>query len=61
MRFKAMTGVAQWTEHWTAKQGVTGSIPGWGTCMGGGLVPSGGRTRGNHTLVFLSFSLPFPL
>ena len=25
-----------------------------------GHVPSGGRTRGNHTLMFLSLSLSFP-
>ena len=26
-----LAGVAQWTEHWTVKQRVTGSIPSQGT------------------------------
>ena len=38
--------------------GVTGLVPGWGTCLGygPGQVPIRGCVRGNHTLMFLSFS-----
>ena len=57
----ALAGVAQWIEPWTTKQRVTSSIPSQGTCLGAGQVPSRGRARGNHTLMFLSFSLPSPL
>ena len=30
----ALAGVAQWIEHWTAKQRVASSIPSQGTCLG---------------------------
>ena len=30
----ALTGVAQWTEHWPENQRVAGSIPSQGTCLG---------------------------
>ena len=61
---KALAGVAQWTEHQPANQRVTGWIP---SLQAGawvvGQVPSRGRVRGNHALMFLSlsFSLPSPL
>ena len=29
-----LAGVAQWIEHWTAKQRVPGLIPSQGTCLG---------------------------
>ena len=60
---RALAGVAQWIEHQTANQGVTGSIPSQGTCLGCGPSPQWGAWRGNHTLIFLSlsFSLPSPL
>ena len=32
--FIALTGVAQWIEHWTANQRVAGLIPSQGTCLG---------------------------
>ena len=35
----ALVGVAQWTEHWTVKQRVAGSIPSQGTCLGCGPGP----------------------
>ena len=31
---RALAGVAQWMECWPAKQGVAGSIPSQGTCLG---------------------------
>ena len=31
---ETLAGVAQWTECWTAKQRVAGSIPSQGTCLG---------------------------
>ena len=55
----ALAGVAQWTEHPAANHRVIGLIPGQGTCLGAAWVPSGGRPRGNHTLMFLP--LPSPL
>ena len=57
----ALAGVTQWTEYQTANQRVAGSIPSQGTPWAAGQVPSRGRTRGNHTLMFLSLFLPpFP-
>ena len=35
----AMAGMAQWIEHQTAKQRITGSIPSQGTCLGCGPGP----------------------
>ena len=43
-----------------ANQRVAGSIPSQGTCLGCRPIPSGGRVRGNHTLMFLSLSLSLP-
>ena len=59
----ALAGVAQWIEHGSANQRVTGSIPSHGTCQVVGHVPSRGHLRGNHTLMFLSLSFfsPSPL
>ena len=37
--FKALAGVAQWTEHQTAKQRVTSSIPSQCTHLGCGPGP----------------------
>ena len=39
LRLLALAGVAQWIEHWTVKQRVTGSIPSQGTCLGCRLGP----------------------
>ena len=59
---KALAGMAQWIECWPANQRVIGSVPSQGTCLGcrPDQVPSKGRVRSNHTLVFLSFLPPFP-
>ena len=54
-----LAGVAQWIEHSTAKQRVASLIPSQGACLGCGQVPSRGRVRGNHTVMFLSLP-PFP-
>ena len=57
-----MAGVAQWIECRHENQRVTGLIPSQGTCLSSGQVSRRGRSRGNHTLVFLSFSFsPLPL
>ena len=37
MQILALAGVAQWIEFRPANQGVTGSIPSHGTCLGCGL------------------------
>ena len=55
----ALAGVAQWIECQPVNQRVAGLIPSQGTCLRVGQVPSGGRKRGSHTLMFLS--LPYPL
>ena len=55
----ALSGVAQWIECWPGNQGVAGSIPGQGTWLGCGPGPLWGHVRGNHTLMFLSLSLPY--
>ena len=59
----ALAGVAQWIEHWSAIQRVTGSIPSQAHAWVAGRVPGRGHARGDHTLMFLSlsFSLPSPL
>ena len=59
----ALAGVAQWIERPPSNQRVAGSIPSQGTCLGCRPGPSEGHMRGNHTLMFLSFSfsLPSPL
>ena len=55
----ALAGGAQWIE--SVNQRVADWIPSQGTCLGCGPGPQLGSTRGNHTLMFLSFcsSLPF--
>ena len=35
----ALAGVPQWIECWPVNQGVTGSIPGQGPCLGCGFGP----------------------
>ena len=42
----ALAGVARWVECQPANRGVAGSIPGRGTCLGCGLVPSWGACKG---------------
>ena len=58
----APAGVAQWIEHWTAKQRVAGSIPSQGTCLA--FRPGtqlGAHKRQLHTDVsFPLFLPPFP-
>ena len=39
MEIIALTGVAQWIEHQPENQGVTGSTPSRGTCLGWGPGP----------------------
>ena len=56
----ALAGVAQWIECKPVKQGVTCSIPSQAHAWVAGQVPSRGRTRGSHTLMFLSLSFSFP-
>ena len=57
----ALACVVQWIECGSENQMVAGSIPSQGTSLGcgPGQVPSRGRVRGNHTLMFLSLP-PFP-
>ena len=58
----ALTGVAQWIEHQTAKQRVTGSIPSQGTCLGCRPGPQEGvHERQPHIHISLPLFLsPFP-
>ena len=35
----ALAGMAQWIEYWPVSQGVSGSVPGPGTCVGHRLGP----------------------
>ena len=51
-----LAGVAQWIERRPANPRVTGLILRQGTCLVVEEVPSRGRMRGNHTLMFLSSS-----
>ena len=63
MFHKSHSGVAQWIERWPANQGVAGLIPGpRAHAWVAGQAPNGGaRENYNHTLIFLSLSLPpFP-
>ena len=59
---KALAGVAQWIQCWSAKQGVTGSIPSHGTRLGCRPGPQwGAHERQPHTDVSLPlFLAPFP-
>ena len=54
--------MAQWIECWPMNQGVAGSIPSQGTCLGCRPGPQWGACeRQPITLMFLSFLLlPFP-
>ena len=60
---KALAGVAQWIECQPMNQRVASSIPSQSTFLGcgPGQAPSRGCMRGNHTLMFFSFSLSLPL
>ena len=60
VRRNTLAGVAQWIECQPANQRVTGSIPSRAHAWVAGWVPSRGCARGNHTLIFLSLSFPFP-
>ena len=59
----ALAGVAQRTERGPANQSITSSIPVRAHAWVAGHAPSMECARGNHTLVFhsFSFSLPSPL
>ena len=56
----ALAGVAQWIEHWPENQRVAGSLSVRAHAQVVGQVPSRGRERGNHTLMFLSSFPPLP-
>ena len=56
-----LAGVTQCIECWPENQRVVGSIPSQGTCLGCGPGSQWGRTRDNHTLMFLSLSSSLPL
>ena len=60
----ALAGVAQRIEHQPVNQGVAGSVPSQGTCLGRvSELQAGagwGRVRGSHTLMFLSLSVSLP-
>ena len=55
--FSSQAGVPQWIECLPVKQRVASSIPIRAHAWVAGRVPSRGRTRGNHTLMFLSLPL----
>ena len=48
--------MAQWIEHWPGNRKVAGLIPSQAHAWVAGQVPSWGGVRGNHILMFLSFS-----
>ena len=52
----ALAGVAQWIECQPVNQRVASSIPSQVTSLIAGQIPSGGCSRDNHTLMFLSLS-----
>ena len=56
----AQAGVAQWIEHrlWTKVLPIP--FPVRAHAWVAGHVPNGGHMRGNHILMFLSLSFPFP-
>ena len=58
----ALAGVAQWIERGPVNQRIASSLPSEGTCLGilPRQVPSRGRMRGNHTLMFPSLSPSLP-
>ena len=53
--------VAQWNEGQPVKQRVAVQFPARAHARVASQVPSSGCMRGNHTLMFLSLLLPFPL
>ena len=53
--------MASWIEHQPENQRVPSWIPSQAHAWVAGQVPSRGPVRGNHTLMFTSFSLPSPL
>ena len=56
----ALAGVAQWIGCRSASQGVTGSVPGWGTCLGCRPHPQWGVREGQpHIDISLLFLPPF--
>ena len=61
-KFSALAGVAQWTECWPVNQGVTGSIPSQGTCLGCGPGPQWGvwKRQPHIDVSHLLFLPPFP-
>ena len=59
-RSRAVAGVAQWIECRPANWRVASLISRQGACWVAGQVPSRGRVRGNHTLMFLSLSFFLP-
>ena len=58
----ALAAVAQWIEHWSAKQRVASSIPSQGPWLGCRPGPQlGAHERQPYIDAYLSFSLPSPL
>ena len=53
----SLAGVVQWIECRPVNQSAAGSISSQSTCLGCGPGPQV-HVRGNHTLMFLSLSLP---
>ena len=54
----ALAGVAQWIECGLLTEGSPVQLPIRAHAWVASQVPSGGHVRGNHTLMFLSFSSP---
>ena len=57
---RALAGVAQWIECRPVNQRVVGLIPTRAHAWFVGQVPSRGRMKGNHILMFLSLSFSLP-
>ena len=55
-----LVGVARWIERRLQTKGLWVRFPVRAHAWVMGQVPSGGHMGGNHTLMFLSFSLSFP-
>ena len=58
---RALAGVAEWIECGLRTKGSPVQFPVRVHAWVAGQVPSRGRVRGNHILIFLSLSFPFPL
>ena len=56
----ALGGVAQWIEYWPANQGLPVQFPVRAHAWVASQILSRGHTRGNHTLMFLSYSFSLP-